>query len=425
MKKLGLIILILVVKITMPFILCSAEEHAMPTFIISKVFTTRGGVHSTTRGTIRLVFTHNGKWLVFHGGPNMYHFSSDGINWTGQEITQFGSRSHLICGDTIYSFAHIDIDPDPDKRSMAPATFRGSIKGETIEWGKPHKNDLTLGYYEDLRQDSNGRFTVSGRVMNFDDAGKVIGITIEWARSLYPNDITTWDSQQQVINYVSDMKSSEIHENIPMEDGKSYIIGMLSVNLQGRLYGSLFDGEKWHTENKLLSENMSTVRGTDKRMNAVRDSQTKVIHLSYIDHDSQLWYRTCKSPYRHEDWSEPVKLLPFKVFTNVMSLDTSKMPSYLYLLFGRTQFEHRDPRWQSGELYIVKFDGESWSKPVLVSEPGTKYNWYPNMNEDVSKGIGVMYLKGMPENQGAIKSMDFDIMFSSTGALKKISGSGN
>jgi len=108
-----------------------------------------------------------------------------------------------------------------------------------------------------------------------------------------------------------------------------------------------------------------------------------------------------------------------------MSLDTSKTQSYLYLLYGKTQFEHRDPRWQSGELYIVKFDGESWSEPVLVSEPGTKYNWYPNMNEDVSKGIGVMYLKGMPENQGAIKSMDFNIMFSSTGALKKISGSGN
>jgi len=217
---------------------------------------------------------------------------------------------------------------------------------------------------------------------------------------------------------VSDMKSSEIHENIPLEDGKSYVIGMLSVDGLGKLYGNLFDGEKWAESDTLLAENMSTVRGTDKRMSAVWDSNAKVIHLSFVDHDSQLWYRTCKSPYRPEDWSEPIKLKPFKVFTNVMSLDTSKTPTHLWLLYGKTVFEHRDPRWQSGELYLTTFDGEFWGEPILVSEPGTKYNWYPNMNEDVSKGIGVLYLKGMPKNQAAIKHTDFDIMFSSTGVLQ-------
>ncbi len=222
-----------------------AKEEVMPTFTISKIFTTRGGVHTTTRGTIRLVFVHEGKWLVFHGGPNMYHFSSDGVHWTGQEILQFSARNHLIREDTIYSFAHIDTNPDPETRQMVAATFRGTIRGEMIEWDKPHQvPHLTLGYYEDLQQDSTGRFTVSGRVPHFDDTGKVTGLTIEWARSLHSNDITAWGAQQQVIHYVSDMKSSEIHENIPLENGKSYLIGMLSVNGEGRLYGNLFDGEK-------------------------------------------------------------------------------------------------------------------------------------------------------------------------------------
>jgi len=402
-----------------------AEEQTMQNFTMSKVFTTRGGAHSTTRGTIRLVHAHRGKWLVFHGNPDMYHFSSDGIHWTENEITEFGSRSYMIHGDTIYSFANVDIDPDPavskgvkltyiDKR--VKTTYKGTIQGEVIDWGKPRQiPHLTLSYYEDLQQDSTGHFTVSGRMPHFGDDGKLKSTTIEWARSLNPDDITAWGPQQQIIQHASDMKSSEVHENIPLEDGRSYVIGMLSVKGQGRLYGNLFDGEKWGTTETLLAENMSTVRGTDKRMSAVWDPQAKVIHLSYVDHDSQIWYRTCKSPYRSEDWSEPIKLKPFKVFTNVMSLDTSKTPAHLYLVYGKTMFEHPDPRWQSGELYLTKFDGKTWSEPVLISEPGTKYNWYPNMNEDISKGIGVLYLKGVPENQRAVKSTDHDIMFSSTG----------
>ena len=148
----------------------------MPAFTISRIITSRAGIHTTTRGTIRLVFVHEGKWLVFHSGPNMYHFSSDGVHWTGEEITQFGSRNHLICGRTIYSFAPIDTDPDPEKHVMVKEAFRGTIRGETIELGEPHQvPQLTLGYYSDLQQDSTGRFTVSGRVPRFDDTGK-----IEW-----------------------------------------------------------------------------------------------------------------------------------------------------------------------------------------------------------------------------------------------------
>lgn len=385
-------------------------------FFRSRVFTSRGGVHSTTRGTIWLVIPHQNEWLVFHGGPNMVHFSSDGLQWTGEEISPFSSRSYLAYGDTICSFAHVDTDPDPETQKLVPATFQGTVHDGTIDWGLPHPlPHLTLGYYEDLQQDSRGHFTVSGRVLHRDENGEPAGITIEWARSVRPNDITEWGKQRQVIHHTSDMKSSEVHENIPLADGKSYVVGIVSVGGEGRLYGNLFDGRNWREQDTLLAENMSTVRGTDKRMSAVWDPTAKVIHLSYVDHDGQLWYRTCTSPYRPEDWSAAAKLKPFKVFTNVMSLDRSMTPARVYLLYGKTESDHSDPRWQSGSLFLTKFDGKSWSAPVIVSEPGTKHNWYPNMNEDASQGVGVLYLKGMPENQGAVQNTDFEIMFSSTG----------
>jgi hypothetical protein len=416
MKKLSLLLLTMLGSPALPAALASTAGQITPEFTVSKVFTTRGGVHSTTRGTIRLVFDHEGTWLVFHGGPNMYHFSADGIRWTGENVAQFGTRSHLLRGDTVYSFVDAYTDPNAESRRTRGATFQGTIRGKTIQWSAPCKNDLTLGYYNDLQQDSTGRFTVSGRVPHYDDAGKVVGITIEWARSLHPHDIATWGPQQQAIHHVSDMRSSEVHENIPLEAGKSYVIGMLSVDGEGRLYGNLFDGSKWGTKDTLLAQNMSVVRGTDKRMSAVWDSRAKIIHLSYVDHDSHLWYCFGKTPYRPEDWSRAVKVVSFPVFTNVVSLDAGKTPAHLCLLYGKTRFEHRDPRWQSGELYVTVFDGRSWSPPELVSEPGTSANWYPNMNQDVSRGIGVLYLKGVPASQGAIEETDFDIMFSSTGA---------
>ena len=62
--------------------------------------------------------------------------------------------------------------------------------------------------------------------------------------------------------------------------------------------------------------------------------------------------------------------------------------------------------------------------PVIVSAPGSKHNWYPNMNADASQGLGVLYLQGMPQNQAAIKESDFDIMFSSTGPPATSSSAG-
>ncbi|GAF78257.1 unnamed protein product, partial [marine sediment metagenome] len=50
-----------------------------------------------------------------------------------------------------------------------------------------------------------------------------------------------------------------------------------------------------------------------------------------------------------------------------------------------------------------------------VSEPDTKDNWYPNMNEDVRQGIGILYLRGSGRTRQGEKP-PLDIMFASTGS---------
>ena len=105
-----------------------AEEETMiwpPDFIHSKIATTFGGYHSTTRGTIRLVFPQESKWLVFRGDPDTYHFSEDGIIWTATEAPQ-ASRSHLISGNTIYTFYTVLVEPEP-KRIFDSFVCRGLI----------------------------------------------------------------------------------------------------------------------------------------------------------------------------------------------------------------------------------------------------------------------------------------------------------
>jgi len=56
-----------------------------PAFTHSKIAVTPGRYHATIRGSIRLVFPHQGKWLAFRGGPDAYHFSENGVTWTATE----------------------------------------------------------------------------------------------------------------------------------------------------------------------------------------------------------------------------------------------------------------------------------------------------------------------------------------------------
>jgi len=110
-------------------------------------------------------------------------------------------------------------------------------------------------------------------------------------------------------------------------------------------------------------------------------------------------------------------LQPFKTSTVVLSLDTSSKPAQVYL-FGKTIREGKDKRKTYGELYIQHLSAGTWSEPVLVSEPRTVENWYPNMNQGLRYGIGILYLKGSGASANADDKPPLDIMFASTGAPK-------
>ncbi len=407
---------------------CAADgaDPWPPSFVHSKIATTLGGYHSTTRGTIRLVFPHEGKWLVFRGDPNTYHFSDDGLKWTATEAPQAG-RSHLIRGSTIHSFYTVLVEPAP-KWIFDNFVCRGRISGKTITWERPRKLNTRVSYYPDLKQDTNGYFSMTGRAVVRDEKNEPAGTEVLWKRSQRPGDFLEWGPEVRCINHVGDHGrarsswkeiGSTAHENLTLEDGKSYVFGMMTVDGAGRLYGKLFDGRKWAAEDAELATGMSTWAGTDRRMCAVFDPAAKVIHLTYVSRVGRLFYRRGRPPYGPEDFSEPVQLQS-KTFTVVLSLDSSHTPAHVWMVFGRTRYRGRDRRNTYGELYVQRFDGNAWSEPVLASEPGTTDNWYPNMNEDVRDGVGILYLKGSAQTRKGDPT-PLDIMFASTGAPKAAS----
>jgi hypothetical protein len=255
--------------------LTPAEEGTMnwpPTFTHSKIATTQAGWHSTTRGTIRLVFPHKGEWLVFRGDPATYHFSEDGIAWTSTEAPQ-ASRSHLIDGNTIYTFYTVMVEPAP-KWIFDNFICQGTISGNEIQWEEPYKLDTRVSYYPDLKQDTNSYFTMTGRAALSDENNEFIGTEVLWKRSKRPNDISEWDPDVRYIDRRSDRPVDEnswkrigstVHENLTLEDGKSYAFAMMTVDGVGRLYGNLHDGEKWMPEETEIATGMSTGKKLERK----------------------------------------------------------------------------------------------------------------------------------------------------------------
>lgn len=51
-----------------------------------------------------------------------------------------------------------------------------------------------------------------------------------------------------------------------------------------------------------------------------------------------------------------------------------------------------------GKLFARRFDGEQWqAEPILVSQPDTIHNWFPNVNQDVRSGICVLYSRSIDQ----------------------------
>ena len=139
-RAIAIAVLLLAAPVLLVTLSCSSEEAPPaaqplawpPNFIHSRGAVTMGGWHSTTRGTIRLVHPVDGRWLVFRGDPNSYHFSDDGIAWTAAEAAQ-ASRSHLVDGGNILTFYQVQTSAAPD---FAADRFicRGTIADNTITW---------------------------------------------------------------------------------------------------------------------------------------------------------------------------------------------------------------------------------------------------------------------------------------------------
>ncbi len=400
---------------------CTAQG-SMPEFVHSRIDTALNGWHPTTRGTIRLVFVHRGRWLVFRGDPNACHLSGDGLTWTRTEAQEAG-RSHLIDGDTIYTHFSVDTDPAADRWDFKHYVSVGQIGGEGVVWGPREEIPLRLSYYPDIQRLADGRFTMTGRAVMHDERGEMAGEEVLWASSA-PGDFLTWGQEVRCFQHLGDpvrerwaTVGSVAHENVALDDGRSYALAMMTSELKGLLLGRLHDGARFVGDDVVLCENMSTWRGTDKRMCACFDQGARTIHCVYVDHDGGLWYRACVEPFGADDRSEAQRIVPEDVFTAVLSLDGSRSPAHVRVLYGETWYENpRDRRQAWGDLHLIRYDGTSWSDPILVSEPGRHENWYPNMVEDVSRGFGILYLKGGQEGPKRDGKRVLEIMFASTGA---------
>jgi hypothetical protein len=183
-----------------------------------------------------------------------------------------------------------------------------------------------------------------------------------------------------------------------LDDRKLYVVSTLTTG--GRLYGNLYDGRTWNAEPALICDDVTTVAGDDRRASIEFDPTQKRLHLVYVDGRSGLRYRFLESPYRLQDWqprlSDEGLELAENVFTSALSVDTSQSPYELMITYGIQKHAGKDKRRRTGELYARRFDGAKWqADAVLMSQPGTIHNWYPNVNRDVSDGLCMMYSRSV------------------------------
>ena len=128
-------------------------------------------------------------------------------------------------------------------------------------------------------------------------------------------------------------------------------------------------------------------------MSAVFEPARRAIHLVMVNGSFELVYRTCGEPYGPSDWSAPLILSVDTIFTAVLGIDRTVIPARLALVYG-VERNSDGGRLHNGELYLKWFDGSAWEAgSLLVSEPGTTNNWYPNLLEDASGEIGLLYYK--------------------------------
>lgn len=345
---------------------------------------------------------HDGVWFVFYsdGKDFQYQTSVDsGQSWQRAaeplSTAPNGSTSHDVLqeGDMVYmSHAYYPLgryDPkapyatDPAHRgeyTYEGRVKRGRIEGRRIRW----TDDVNPGFsvdYSNLVRDSAGYLWVFTRESQQGTA----------YRSRAPDDIGAWMPKTTCIP----ITGRHAMDAAALDDGKLYAATVLTTD--GKLYGNLYDGAQWGPEAVLIDDAMTTVAGDDRRLALEFDAARRRLHLAYVDAASKLRYRRLESPYGPENWHPPLSApgqeLAAGVFTCALSLDTE-----LIITYGVEKHLGEDRRVRTGELYARRFDGNEWQgEPVLVSQPGTIYNWYPNVNRDAGNGLCVLYSRSVDE----------------------------
>jgi len=406
-----------------------AEDEPMDQVTIVKLDSAKGR-HVTTRTTIRHVWRHEGIWFVSYGtgGPeskNVYRASRDGVMWSERKERPDGAWGYFDGGA---SYAYLSkggpVGGNDKIWAFKHWISTAKLQGESIQWGarveffkEPSKH--MYFYYIEPRVDSTGRICMTMR--HVDHTKKKS--TIVWFHSKNPGDLTEWDGPVEIIAGETPEEGADGHQCVPLEDGKGMVIARTAAGHfkesgpKGGFYARLFNGSSWEKQHKI--DTSDGTGGSDRRLSATFDAKAKVLHLVYTDGEKRLVYRTCKPPYGLSDWSEPTYPVEGKCFTQCVGLDRSINPARPVVVYGLQK--HSDGgRMHVGELYLIRHDESGWSEPLLVSEKDRDDNWYPNLLEDCSGEIGVLYLRNFygGENPKDIET-PWDVMFAKLECVKE------
>lgn len=380
--------------------------------------------HSTTRQFQRKVFFSGDKWVIFYtnGQNSFYRTSIDGVTWSKarmiEEGVKYSSSIDIIFKDSFfYYFSSLDEDPLPNRWKIVLYARKGFFNGEVIQWMDLHKvfGDITGDesiFYSSASIDSDGFFWVASRRALPSGGPQNVIVT----RSVKPLDVSGWTPR--AVGLTNTDKKSMAPQIIGIGDSKTYLVAKATE--KGKVFGNSYDGTKLGESDSLIGKS-SSVAGDDKRMSMVFESTSISspgrIHLVFVDNNDHLRYRLLTAPYAEQNWNPPLerpgRLIglnpsgrPAKSFTCVLAIDRSRQPAQLYLVYGETKFQGKDPREITGELRLLRYAEGRWSdRSLLLTQPGSTDNWYPSMIENADRKIGVLYLKG--------RTRPLRIMFSS------------
>jgi hypothetical protein len=386
------------------------------TFVVLRSDLGPASVHGTTRGHQRKIVYINGAWVIAYSNDQGGHLNliHDGTNWT-KPLT-FQSHKHsssftLVSWKQRLFLFHTYFQSGEERKGDGVVVREVIVKNSNIEFkGEPQSvliDPQGIDFYISAAAGSDGTFWVQSRHM--DRSSEEVIRDTRLTHTATPGNLTEWTKPVVPISVPG--KGSIVPLVVPLPDGKAYAFARTYQDLWGkldpnpdanRLLGNLFDGERWGEQFSVLSPRMTHIMGDDRRMSAVFDDRSGIMHLIYVDGDSVLRHRQLHPPYREENWqpklSQPgVEVHPGPVHCAVSSLDPHVTPSCVYVVFGRELHVGKDPRERTGELRLAIFDGSAWQiEEQSVSEPGAKDLWYPNVAAEVTPSgqLGILYLKG-------------------------------